>query len=81
MLVGVSIDQSIAEEANALLRGNQVEGAEMLIAGADSYDFFGRLDSPRIARIKSGDKSISIARLHHHHAEIISLKHFVARNL
>ena len=81
MLVRVAIDQSIAEEADAFLRGNQVEGAEMLIAGANTNNFFGRLNSPRIARIKSGDKSISIARLHHHHTEIISLKHFVARNL
>lgn len=54
-----------------------MDGCKVIIAGAYAYDLIGHLDSVAIFGIHTGNKGISIACLHHHHAEIVALVHFI----
>ena len=49
----------------------------MVITLAYADYFVGHLNRVGIFRVKAGDESVCFARLHHHHAEIVSLVHLI----
>ena len=73
----MAVDQSVGNEEHTLLGVDEVHRSEVVIALADANHFLGHLNGVGIFRVKTGDESVGIARLHHHHAEVVALVHLV----
>ncbi len=77
ILVGMAVDESVGKEEHTLLGVEDVHSGKRLILLADADNLLSHLDGVGVFGVKAGDESIRIARLHHHHAEVVALVHFV----
>ena len=75
--IGVTVDKCVGQEECSFLGVQDVHGAEMFVFGTDADYFLGHLDGVAVLSVEAGDESVRFARLHHHHAEVVALKHLV----
>ena len=75
--VGVFVHQRVAHVERAARRVDDVHGAEVLVLRPYADDLFHHLHRVRVLRVQSGDEGVGLARLHHHHAEVVALEHLV----
>ena len=50
---------------------------EVLVFRTDTYHLLSHLDGIGIFRVQTGDESISLASLYHHHTEVVAFEHLV----
>ena len=75
--IRVTVDQGISQEVGSLFRIQDVHRSEVVVFGTNTDYFFGHFDCITVFSIQSGDESVGISGFHHHHTEVITLKHFI----
>ena len=76
-LVRMAVDECVGKVEYALAGVQDMHSGEGVILLADANHFFSHLDGVRVFRVKTSDECVSITRLHHHHAEVVTLVHLV----
>ena len=73
----MAVDECVCKEESAFLGVQDVHGAEVLVARTYADDLFRHLDGIAVFGVQSGNESIRLSSFHHHHAEVVALKHLV----
>ena len=75
--IGVLVDQGVGNVERAPGRVDDMHRTEVFVLRTDANDLLDDLDGVRILGVESCYKGIGLARLDHHHTEIVTLEHLV----
>ena len=73
----MTVYESVGNVVCATLRVEDVHSAKVFVLRTYAYDILCSLQGRGKLGIYASDESIGIARLHHHHAEVVAVKHLV----
>ena len=76
---GLDVHRRVGEEVNIFVGGDHVEPRDALDAGARADDLQRGANRIGIVLVDAGDKSVRVAQVDHHGAEIIEIEHPIVR--